>query len=207
MKKNLSIILSLIALIGVVVLAVVMACLNVSLSNVSLDTFIGVMVTMIGILVTFAVGWQIINALEIKSKLTEIEKIKADVNSQQSNIDKIAARIAYDASVNRSYTLHKIGEHIKAFACTLEAIEHCLKIDEYEDLNTLLHNLQVFASYSHTMRCYKSDSEAMAKADDAIKKSPKYPLIKDKYEDAIKEYNKWWKLVIDDKKNDDASRC
>lgn len=201
MKKNLSIILSLIALVGVVVLAVVMVCLNVSLANVALDTFIGVMVTMIGILVTFAVGWQIINALEIKSKLAEIEKIKTDVNTQQSNIDKIVARIAYDAAVNRSYTLHKIGEHIKAFACTLEAIEHCLKIDEYEDLNTLLHNLQVFASYSHTMRCYKSDSEAMAKADDAIKKSPKYPLIKDKYEDAIKEYNKWWKLVVDDKKD------
>ena len=71
MKKNLSIILSLLALVGVVVLAVVMACLNVSLSNVSLDTFIGVMVTMIGILVTFAVGWQIINALGIKSKLTK----------------------------------------------------------------------------------------------------------------------------------------
>lgn len=81
MKINLSIILSLAALIGVVVLAVIMACLNISLANVSLDTFIGVMVTMIGILVTFAVGWQIINALEIKSKLAEIEKIKADVNT------------------------------------------------------------------------------------------------------------------------------
>ena len=207
MKKNLSIILSLIALVGVVVLAVVMVCQNVSLSNVSLDTFIGVMVTMIGILVTFAVGWQIINALEIKSKLAEIEKIKADVNTQQSNIDKIADRIAYDAAVNRSYTLHKIGKHIKVFACTLEAIEHCLQIDEYEDLNTLLHNLHVFALHSHTMHCYKSDSEAMAISDDNIRKSPKYPLIKDKYEDAIKEYNKWWKLVIDDKKNDDASRC
>ena len=69
MKKNLSIILSLLALVGVVVLAVVMTCLNVSLSNVSLDTFIGVMVTMIGILVTFAVGWQIINALASTLKL------------------------------------------------------------------------------------------------------------------------------------------
>ena len=201
MKKNLSIILSLVALVGVVVLAVVMVCLNVSLANVSLDTFIGVMVTMIGILVTFAVGWQIINALEIKSKLAEIEKIKADVNTQQSNIDKIAARIAYDAAVNRSYTLHKIGEHIKAFASTMEAIEHCLRIDEYEDLDTLLHNLKVFASHSHTLRCYKSDSEAMAKSDDNIRKSPKYPLIKDRYEEAIKEYNMWWKPIIDDKTN------
>ena len=143
MKKNLSIIFSLIALVGVVVLAVVIACLNASLSNVSLDTFIGVMVTMIGILVTFAVGWQIINALEIKSKLAEIETIKSDVNAQQRNIDKIAARIAYDAAVNRSYTLYKIGEHIKAFVSTLEAIEYCLLIDEYEDLDILLHNLKL----------------------------------------------------------------
>lgn len=201
MKKNLSIILSLIALVGVVVLAVVMACLNVSLANVSLDTFIGVMVTMIGILVTFAVGWQIINTLEIKSKLAEIEIIKSDVNTQQSNIDKIAARIAYDAAVNRSYTLYKIGEHIKAFVSTLEAIEYCLRIDEYEDLDILLHNLKAFASHSHTMHCYKSDSEAMAVSDDNIRKSPKYPLIKDKYEDAIKEYNKWCKPIIDDKKD------
>ena len=37
----------------------------------------------------------------------------------------------------------------------------------------------------------------MVKADDAIKKSPKYPLIKDKYEESIKEYNMWWKPIID----------
>lgn len=37
-------------------------------------------------------------------------------------------------------------------------------------------------------------------------KSPKYPLIKDKYEDAIKEYNRWWKLVIDDKKEDTVNK-
>lgn len=206
MKKNLSIIFSLIALVGVVVLAVVMACLNVSLSNVSLDTFIGVMVTMIGILVTFAVGWQIINALEIKSKLAEIEKIKADVNTQQSNIDKIVARIAYDAAVNRSYTLHKIGEHIKAFVSTLEAIEYCLLIDEYEDLDILLHNLKAFASHSHTMCCYESDRESMIKYDDQIKKSSKYLLIKDRYEEAVREYNMWQKNVITDKKEGNSNK-
>ena len=201
MKKNLSIILSLLALVGVVVLAVVMACLNVSLSNVSLDTFIGVMVTMIGILVTFAVGWQIINALEIKSKLTEIEKIKADVNTQQSNIDKIAARIAYDAAINRSYTLHKMGEYIKAFASTLEALQNCLLIDEYEDLDILLSNLYANATGAHTIRCYERECQFIYEKDELIRKSPKYLLIKDRYEEAMKEYNKWPKIPIKDKKD------
>ena len=83
MKKNLKIIFLLLAVVGILVIALLLIFCNVSLADVSLDTFIGVMVTMIGILVTFAVGWQIINALEIKNKLAEIEKIKVEINSQR----------------------------------------------------------------------------------------------------------------------------
>ena len=62
---------------------------------------------MIGILVTFAVGWQIINALEIKNKLAEIEKLKVEINSQREKIEKISARSRYDIALNRSYMLYK----------------------------------------------------------------------------------------------------
>ena len=96
MKKNLSLILSLLALVGVVVLAVLWWCRSVSLTDVSLDTFIGVMVGMVGILVTFAIGWQIINALEIKSKLADIERLKTEIDAQHARIEKIAARSAFD---------------------------------------------------------------------------------------------------------------
>lgn len=200
MKKNLSIILSLMALAGVVILAVLWWCRSVSLTAVSLDTFIGVMVGMVGILVTFAVGWQIINALEIKGKLAEIERLKTEINEQHSQIEQIAARSAYDAAVNRSYTLHKIGEYIKAFASTLEAIQHCLQIDEYEDLDILLHNLKANATGSHNLFCHESDNELIVKADAAVRQSPKYAMIKDRYEDAVREYTKFPKHVIKDKK-------
>ena len=73
MKKNLWIILSLLAVVGVVIIILLSVFYKASLADVSLDTFIGVMVTMVGILVTFAVGWQIINALEIKNKLAELK--------------------------------------------------------------------------------------------------------------------------------------
>ena len=200
MKKNLSLILSLLAHVGVVVLAVLWWCRSVSLTAVSLDTFIGVMVGMVGILVTFAVGWQIINALEIKSKLADIERLKAEIDAQHARIEKIAARSAFDSAVNRSYTLYKTGEYVKAFVCTLEAIEHCLKIDEYDDLDILLKNLVAHAANSYNQYCYKSDSEEMIKTDAAIRQAPKFALIKDRYEYAIREYNKWLKPIIDDKK-------
>ena len=200
MKKNLSLILSLLALVGVVVLAVLWWCRSVSLTAVSLDTFIGVMVGMVGILVTFAVGWQIINALEIKSKLADIERLKTEINAQHARIEKIAARSAFDTAMNRSYTLHETGEYIKAFACTLEAIEHCLQIDEYEDLDILLHNLKANATGTYNLFCHESDNELIVKADAAIRQSPKYAMIKDRYEAAIREYNMFPKHIIDDKK-------
>lgn len=50
------------------------------------------------------------------------------------------------------------------------------------------------------MCCYESDCESMVKYDDKIKKSPKYPLIKDRYEEDIKEYNMWCKFIIDNQK-------
>ena len=117
MKKNLKIIFLLLAVVGILVIALLLIFCNVSLADVSLDTFIGVMVTMVGILVTFAVGWQIINALEIKNKLAEMEKLKVEINSQREKIEKISARSRYDIALNRSYTLYKSGECIKAFAC------------------------------------------------------------------------------------------
>lgn len=201
------------AVVGVVILVILWCSRSMSLTAMSLDTFIGVMATMIGLLVTFAIGWQVINALDIKSKLAEIEKLKdeineqrTEINKQQQSMDKIAARIAYDAAVNRSYTLHKIGEHIKAFASTLDAIHNCLQIDEYEDLDTLLTNLYAFASCSHNIRCYQSDCEEICRIDAEIRKSLKYPLIKDRYDAAIKEYNQWGHIPIKDKKDSNDAK-
>ena len=102
--------------------------------------------------------------------------------------------------MNRSYTLHKIGEYIKAFACTLEAIEHSLQIDEYEDLDILLHNLKANATGTHNLFCHESDNKLIVKADAAIRQSPKYAMIKDRYEAAIREYNMYPKHIIGDKK-------
>lgn len=203
MKKNLSIILSLTAIVGIVILAFLWCCRSMSLTAVSLDTFIGVMAAMIGLLVTFAIGWQIINALDIKSKLAEIEKLKGEITEQRTEINKLIARSKFDSNVNQSYTMHKLGWHHKAFACTLEAIKYGLVLDDaYEELDVLLANLKVFAVNSQREHCYQSERDMMVAADEAIRKSPKFALIKDKYTDAISEYNKFFSLVFPDPKDE-----
>lgn len=203
MKKNLSIILSLTAIVGIVILAILWCCCSMSLTAVSLDTFIGVMAAMIGLLVTFAIGWQIINALDIKSKLSEIEKLKGEITEQRTEINRLVTRSKFDSNVNQSYTMHKLGWHHKAFACTLEAMKYGLVLDDaYEELDVLLANLKVFAVNSQREHCYQSERDVMVAADDAIRKSPKFALIKDKYTDALSEYNKFFSLVFPDLKNE-----
>ena len=203
MKKDLSIILSLTAIAGVVKLAILWCCRSMSLTTISLDTFIGVMATMIGLLVTFAIGWQVINALDIKSKLAEIEKLKSEINEQRTEINKLIARSKFDSNVNQSYTMHKLDWHHKAFACTLEAIKYGLALDDvYEELDVLLANLKVFAVNSQREHCYQSERDMMVAADEAIRKLPKFALIKDKYSDAIAEYNKFGSPVFPDPKDE-----
>lgn len=201
MKKDLSIILSLTAIVGIVTLAILWRCRSMLLTAVSLDTFIGVMATMIGLLVTFAIGWQVINALDIKSKLAEIEKLKGEITEQRTEINKLIARSKFDSNVNQSYTMHKLDWHHKAFACTLEAIKYGLALDDvYEELDVLLANLKVFAINSQQEHCYQSERDMMVAADEAIRKLPKFALVKDRYIDAIAEYNKFFSQVFPDPK-------
>ncbi len=203
MKKDLDIILSLTAIAGVVILAILWCCRSMSLTAISLDTFIGVMATMIGLLVTFAIGWQVINALDIKSKLAEIEKLKGEITEQRTEINKLIARSKFDSNVNQSYTMHKLDWHHKAFACTLEAIKYGLALDDvYEELDVLLVNLKVFAINSQREHCYQSERDMMVAADDAIRKLPKFALIKDRYIDAIAEYKKFFSPVFPDPKDE-----
>ena len=41
-----------------------------------------------------SVGWRVINAVENKSKLAEIERLKTEINGQHTRIEKIAMRNA-----------------------------------------------------------------------------------------------------------------
>lgn len=203
MKRDIGIVLSLIALVGVALLAILWGCRSMSLSTVSLDTFIGVMAAMIGLLVTFAIGWQVVNALDIKSKLAEIEKLKGEITEQRIEINRLVTRSKFDSNVNQSYTMHKLDSHHRAFACTLEAIKYGLALDDaYEELDVLLVNLKVFAVNSQREHCYQSERDMMVAADEMIQKSPKFALIKDKYTDALSEYNKFFSSVFPDPKDE-----
>lgn len=181
MKNNLSIILSLMAFVCVIVLSVLVFVPDLSLSNVSLDTFIGVMVTMIGILVTFAVGWQIINALEIKSKLSEIEKIKAEIKEQREQMQELAESTKHESMLVRAQEFYRCGDHIHATICAMDSLLHCLPLKVPSNINLVLQSVEAFAGQINTF-ITAEDNEEILQIDDAIRRANNYIFIQERYE-------------------------
>jgi hypothetical protein len=181
MKKNISIILSILALAIASVLAVLLACRNVTLSSISLDTFVGVMVAMIGILVTFAVGWQIINALEIKGKLAEIEKLKADINDQREQMHELAESTKHDSMLVRAQAFYRDGDFINATICSMDSLSHCLPLKVPSNIHLVLHTTEAFMMGINKFATVEEKNEIL-RLDEAIRSADNYILISENYE-------------------------
>lgn len=189
MKKNISIILSILALAIASVLAVLLACRNVSLSSISLDTFVGVMVAMIGILVTFAVGWQIINALEIKGKLAEIEKLKADINDQREQMHELAESTKHDSMLVRAQAFYRDGDFINATICSMDSLLHCLPLKVPSNIHLVLHTTEAFMMGINKFATVEEKNEIL-RLDKAIREADNYIFISKNYDLIWKEFIK-----------------
>lgn len=181
MKKNISIILSILALAIASVLAVLLACRNVTLSFISLDTFVGVMVAMIGILVTFAVGWQIINALEIKGKLAEIEKLKSDINYQREQMHELAESTKHDSMLVRAQAFYRDGDFINATICSMDSLLHCLPLKVPSNIHLVLHTTEAFMMGIEKFATVEEKNEIL-RLNEAIRSADNYIFISESYD-------------------------
>ncbi len=191
MKKNISIILSILALVAVFILCALFVAKDLSLSELDLDTFVGVMVAMIGILVTFAVGWQIINALEIKGKLAEIEKLKADINDQREQMYELAESTKHDSMLVRAQAFYRDGDFINATICSMDSLLHCLPLKVPSNIHLVLHttaNLMMGINKPATIE----EKNEILRLDEAIRSADNYIFISE-------NYDRIWRKFIEEK--------
>ena len=74
MKEKLPIILSVVSILIALTIGGLWLFGTMHFSVVSLDTFIGVIVALLAIIFTVVIGWQIINTIEIRSWMNQLEK-------------------------------------------------------------------------------------------------------------------------------------
>ena len=94
-KANWAIGLSVVALIFVAIMFVMWCCNVGGFSAVNLDTFVGVIVALLAIIVTIAIGWQIFNIFELRQKMEEMNELKSQFNEQSEKIKKLSLRVEH----------------------------------------------------------------------------------------------------------------
>lgn len=124
MKSKISIILSIISLFGVLVVIGLWLLGNMKLSVVSLDSFIGIVVALLAIVFTVIVGWQIVNAIDVKEEMKTLQlRQEAILENERrmlanaNNYVKLAHNLQCGISDSNADLYVAKGLYVEAFGC------------------------------------------------------------------------------------------
>lgn len=144
MKAKVTFILSLISFVGVLSVWGLWLFRNFKLSVVSLDTFIGVIVALLAIIFTVVVGWQIINAIEMRDKLAELEKRQNDLIENERILvenDRLHTKEAYNLQSGLCGEIaesHRTkGQYLEAFTFYHAALYFAILSERPNQMNHL----------------------------------------------------------------------
>ena len=195
MKEKLSLILSAISLVGVLSVWVLWMCESIEFSVVSLDSFVGVIVALLAIIVTVAIGYQIINAIEVKDEIKQLKQ-RQDIileNEQRltdngQNFIKLANNLQSGNSSSTAQLYAAKEEYFEAFVFFHSAFYFAIEADQpnqmtyISQLKELLKSIekmpvidylqakQEITSYSEKIRTSTSYRNCFGKEYEAIMK-------------------------------------
>ena len=193
-KENKSIIFSSIALFGVLLLGGLWLCGAWHLRVVTLDTFIGVIATLIGIMVTFAIGWQIINAMELRSKISELEEGKRQVEILQQQVNNQTSVLRIEVAHIRGIIAAEKEEYLIAFLYYHTSIYEGVIVPPYDKYYSYitydLTKLQEQVTKISPINIQKDIYEGIQRDDLSIRQSKLYPIIQAQYDAIMSEFFK-----------------
>ena len=203
MKTKITFILSLISFVGVLSVWGLWLFGSIELSVVSLDTFIGVIVALLAIIFTVIVGWQIINAIEMRDKLAELEKRQNDLIDNERILaenDRLHTKEAYNlqsglcGEIAESHMTK--GQHIEAFTFYHAALYFAILSERPNQMNHL-NQMNLILSLITTQPVINFTSLAQQIKEDAnrIRKTTSYRnCLSEIYEQTMQEF--WQRMKM-----------
>ena len=142
MKTKITFIMSLISFVGVLSVWGLWIFGSMELSVVSLDTFVGVIVALLAIVFTVIVGLQIVNAIDMREKMSQLEKKQMELLENERQLaenDRLHVMEAYNlqAGINgeSAEAYFAKGQYIEAFAFYHAALHHAILANQKNQLN------------------------------------------------------------------------
>lgn len=168
----------------------VLWCCNVGgFTVVSLDSFVGVIVALLAIVVTLTVGWQIYNSIELKQKIAELEVLKDILQRQEKTIEQQTCKSNHLISFILGYEATKENSYLEAFRYLMSSLRYTMQLDEplnvkhlFQSLEKIVINIKEGTIYEHERLKDVRDYH------DSIQASSNYSLIRYQYEQIYKTF-------------------
>lgn len=177
----------------------IMWCCNAGgFSAVSLDTFVGVIVALLAIIVTIAIGWQIFNIYEVRSQLGKLQQLKTELDKQQDAFEEMSINSAHLHAISLSCIAISQKEYCEAFRYLVEALYLSLKHPSMPNLETILLTMEEDCIKNIAVgTIVKSDFyDTTTFKDHQLRELRTFNCIKRRYEKIYNEYIK--KVCVDD---------
>lgn len=169
-------------------------------SIVTIDAFMGVCATVMSVIVTIAIGWQIFNVVEVRNTMRYLEERQKDVDELHEKLEKKIGYLEYDFDKMNHHTLHlhavTLALHVaieKKYdeACYhfMVALTESVQLKKPLNVNEVLNYFQKYLGFiTTTVLMSKDEMRELREMDKIIRNSEHYKWFGNRYEEISGNY-------------------
>lgn len=177
---------------------VVLWCCNVGgFTVVSLDSFVGIMVALLGIVVTLVLGWQIFNSIELKTKIEELNIVKEDLKRQEKENREENKRMNHLISVSLANIEINNNRYELAFLYSIASLESAISLDTPINIESVLARMEASATLLKQGFLNSNEMKQIYFFDENIRATKLYGTINNRYEKIYNEFISKVKITDD----------
>lgn len=188
-KLKLALGLSIVAILASTAVVILWACDALHYSVVTLDTFIGVIVALLAIIVTIILGWQIYNAIDIRQRINKIDKLDIIQQKQQKKIDEDFHRMRHFIALTWGREAEQNKEYAISAHFYFGSLRDTLASKPPQNLQVILKSLKrVISKINNGDKLEKSKYESTQEMNEQIHKDANYVFIQAEYEPLYQQF-------------------
>jgi len=189
-KGNLAHICAYVSLAISITLLVLWCCNVGGFTVVSLDSFVGVIVALLAIIVTLAVGWQIFNVVDINRKIEKLSILEEKLNKQEKTFKQQNFKSQESINFILGCESGSDEDYLSAFRFYMFSLKYSIQLETSSNIKVLLNALEKMANKIESGSvCTANYLNAIQTSSNIIRQSPNYIFIKEWYEKIITIFN------------------
>ncbi len=169
-----------------VVMMLLWGCNVGGFTVVSLDSFVGVIVALLAIVVTFAIAWQIYNVMEIRNKVEQLNQLEDRLIKQEKSLEQMNYNAEHEINSLLCFGAYKDKAYLASFRFALESLNNGMKLESPRNIDTLLELMEnITKSMTSETKDEYGQFDLIMKIDKEIKSHSNYDFIKVRYEETL----------------------